>query len=72
MNYYNDAYPEVITRLQNENKYLKNEIIKEKQQLEKTIHVLRKEIEDIKEDNRILSLEISNYLKRQEISRYTI
>ena len=61
MNLYSDAYPEVITKLQKENKYLKNEITKEKQKLEKTIYILRKEIEEIKEDNRILNLEISNY-----------
>ena len=72
MNLYSDAYPEVITKLQKENKYLKNEITKEKQKLEKTIYILRKEIEVIKEDNRILNLEISNYLKKQEIMCYTI
>ena len=72
MNLYSDAYPEVITKLQKENKYLKNEITKEKQKLEKTIYILRKEIEVIKEDNRILNLEISNYLKKQEMLRYTI
>tara|TARA_B100001996_G_scaffold377094_1_gene359226 strand:- start:641 stop:859 length:219 start_codon:yes stop_codon:yes gene_type:complete len=72
MNLYSDAYPEVITKLQKENKYLKNEITKEKQKLEKTIYILRKEIEEIKEDNRILNLEISNYLKKQEIMCYTI
>ena len=72
MNLYSDAYPEVITKLQKENKYLKNEITKEKQKLEKTIYILRKEIEEIKEDNRILNLEISNYLKKQEMLRYTI
>ena len=72
MNLYSDAYPEVITKLQKENKYLKNEITKEKQKLEKTIYILRKEIEEIKEDNRILNIEISNYLKKQEIMCYTI
>ena len=34
MNIHNDAYPEPIVRLQNENKYLKEELKEEKGKLE--------------------------------------
>tara|TARA_B100001996_G_scaffold87231_1_gene64569 strand:- start:505 stop:756 length:252 start_codon:yes stop_codon:yes gene_type:complete len=59
MNEYSDAYPEVIVRLNNENKYLKSEKKEEKGKLENTIKILRVEIESLKEKKRLLENELS-------------
>jgi len=59
MNEYSDAYPEVIVRLNNENKYLKSEKKEEKEKLENTIKILRVEIESLKEKKRLLENELS-------------
>ena len=72
MNIHNDAYPEPIVRLLNENKYLKKELKKEKGKLENTIGILRRELEEIKEDNRKLNNQIEHYLKKKEKIYYTI
>ena len=86
MNINSDAYPEVIVRLRNENKYLKFEKKEEKQKLENTINVLHSEIEilkdkssllekDLKEvklDNKLLSLELDKNKKIKEKLHYTI
>ena len=72
MNIYNDAYPEPIVRLQNENKYLKEELKEEKGKLENTIGILRRELEETKEDNRKLNNQIEHYLKKKEKIYYTI
>ena len=66
MNIHNDAYPEPIVRLQNENKYLKEELKEEKGKLENTIGILRRELEETKEDNRKLNNQIEHYLKKKE------
>ena len=72
MNIHNDAYPEPIVRLQNENKYLKEELKEEKGKLENTIGILRRELEETKEDNRKLNNQIEHYLKKKEKMYYTI
>jgi len=51
--------------LQNENKYLKREIKKEREKFEKHIIILHKELAEVKEDNRILSRQIDNYINRK-------
>jgi len=51
--------------LQNENKYLKREINKEREKSEKHIIILHKELAEVKEDNRILSRQIDNYINRK-------
>ena len=70
MNIHNDAYPEPIVRLQNENKYLKEELKEEKGKLENTIGILRRELEETKEDNRKLNNQIEHYLKKKK-KKYT-
>ena len=72
MNIHNDAYPEPIVRLLNENKYLKEELRGEKEKLENTIRILRKELEEIKEDNRKLNNQLEHHLKIEEKMHYTI
>ena len=72
MNIHNDAYPEPIVRLQNENKYLKEELKEEKGKLENTIGILRRLLEETKEDNRKLNNQIEHYLKKKEKIYYTI
>jgi len=59
MNIHNDAYPEPIIRLLNENKYLKEELREEKEKLENTIRVLRLEIEELKEKERLLEIKLN-------------
>ena len=51
--------------LQNENKYLKREKKKEREKFEKHIIILHKELAEVKEDNRILSRQIDNYINRK-------
>jgi len=72
MNIHNDAYPEPIVRLLNENKYLKEELKEEKGKLENIIGILRRELEEIREDNRKLNNQIEHYLKKKEKIYYTI
>ena len=62
MNENSDAYPEVIVRLNNENKYLKSEKKEEKEKLENTIKILRVEIESLKEKKRLLENECEGNL----------
>ena len=47
MKHYTEAYPEPITRLLNENKYLKSEKAMEKEKLENTIKIFQKKIEEL-------------------------
>ncbi len=60
MDLFSDAYPEVITKLQNENKYLKLEKEEEKEKLENMINILHKEIEEIKQKNVETDKELTN------------
>ena len=72
MNIHNDAYPEPIVRLLNENKYLKEELKEEKKKLENTIGMLHRELEETKEYNRKLNNQIGHYLKKKEKMHYSI
>jgi FtsZ-binding cell division protein ZapB len=58
MEHYTEAYPEPITKLLKENKYLKSEMSVEKEKLENTIIVLQKKIEELIETNKILEKEL--------------
>ena len=60
MDLFSDAYPEVITKLQNENKYLKLEKEEEKEKLENMIKTLHKKIEEIKQKNVETNKELTN------------
>jgi len=86
MNYYSDPYREVITRLLNENKYLKSEKVEENEKLENTINILHKKTEELKEkntiledelkevksDNKLLSLQIEKFEKIKETHYFSI
>jgi len=72
MNIHSNKYPKPIVRLLNENKYLKEELREEKGKLENIIGILRRELEEIKEDNRKLNNQIEHYLKKKEKIYYTI
>jgi chromosome segregation ATPase len=60
MNIHSDAYPEPIGRLQNENKYLKEEIREGEKKLESTIRALNKEIEELKKKNTTLNNKLTD------------
>ena len=72
MNIHSNEYPEPIVRLLNENKYLKEELREEKGKLENIIGILRRELEETKEDNRKLNNQIEYYLKIKEKMHYSI
>ena len=72
MNIHSNKYPKPIVRLLNENKYLKEELREEKGKLENVIGILRRELEETKEDNRKLNNQIEHYLKKKEKIYYTI
>ena len=54
---------EIISKLKHENKYLREILEEEKKKLTDLIKVLKKEIENIKEDNRILNNEVLHFEK---------
>jgi len=54
---------EKISKLQNENKYLKDEMDEESQKFVQTINVLKREIEFYKDNTDILNREIKNLKK---------
>ena len=56
---------EKISKLQNENKYLKDEMDEESQKFIQTIGVLKREIEFYKNNTDILNREIKNLKKTQ-------
>ena len=58
MKHYTEAYPEPITRLLNENKYLKSEKAMEKKKLENTIKIFQKKKQELIEINKILEKEL--------------
>ena len=72
MNIHSNKYPKPIVRLLNENKYLKEELREEKGKLENIIGILRRELEETKEDNRKLNDQIEHYLRIKEKMHYTI
>ena len=54
------AYPEeVITKINEENKFLKSEKKEEKKKFDNTIRVLRLEIEKLKEKERLLEIKLN-------------
>ena len=62
---YNCNDLEIISKLRNENRYLKDEIKEETGKLRNTIKVLDKEIENIKKDNHILNGEIEHLVNKE-------
>ena len=62
---------EKISKLQNENKYLKDEMDEESQKFIQTINVLKREIEFYKNNTDILNREIKNLKKTQRRKRFT-
>ncbi len=62
---YNCNDLEIISKLRNENRYLKDEIKEETGKLRNTIKVLNKEIENIKKDNHILNGEIEHLVNKE-------
>ncbi|SVE57710.1 uncharacterized protein METZ01_LOCUS510564 [marine metagenome] len=59
MEIFSDAYPEVITRINEENKFLKSEKKEEKEKFDNTIRVLLLEIEELKEKERLLEIKLN-------------
>jgi len=62
---------EKISKLQNENKYLKDEMDEESQKFVQTINVLKREIEFYKNNTDILNREIKNLKKTQRRKLFT-
>ncbi len=62
---------EKISKLQNENKYLKDEMDEESQKFIQTISVLKREIEFYKNNTDILNREINNLKKTQRRKLFT-
>ncbi|WP_435115985.1 hypothetical protein ACIJYF_05870 [Candidatus Pelagibacter bacterium nBUS_49] len=62
---------EKISKLKNENKYLKDEMDEESQKFIQTINVLKKEIEFYKNNTDILNIEIKNLKKTQRRKLFT-
>ena len=59
MEIFSDAYPEIITRINEENKFLKSEKKEEKEKFDNTIRVLLLEIEELKEKERLLEIKLN-------------
>ncbi len=57
---------EMIDKLQNENKYLREEIVEEKIKSDGNIRALNKALEEVKEDNQKLVKQIDDYLEFKE------
>ena len=68
MNIHSDAYPEPIGKLQNENKYLKEEI----EEIKKKNTTLNNELTDVEVQNKSLSLQIEKFKKIIKERFYTI
>lgn len=71
LNKFNAKYTarEMIEKLQEENKYLREELVEEKVKSEENIRALNKVLEEVKEDNNKLSKQINDYsnLRKQGI-----
>ena len=59
---------EMIEKLQDENKYLRETIVEEKIKSEGNIRALNKVLTEVKEDNSKLSGQIENYIELKEHS----
>jgi len=57
---------EMIEKLQEENNYLRNEIIEEKVKTDGNISALNEALEEIKEDNQKLTKQIDDYMDLKE------
>ena len=57
---------EMIDKLQNENKHLREEMVEEKIKSEGNIRALNKALEEVKEDNQKLVKQIDDYLEFKE------
>ena len=68
MNIHSDAYPEPIDRLQNENKYLKEEI----EELKKKNTTLNNKLTDVEVQNKSLLLQVEKFEKIIKGRFYTI
>lgn len=62
---------EKISKLQNENKYLKDEMDEESQKFVQTINVLKREIEFYKDNTDILNRKIKNLKKTYRRKPFT-
>ena len=71
LNKFNAKYTarEMIEKLQEENKYLREELVEEKVKSAGNIRALNKTLEEVKEDNNKLSKQINDYsnLRKQGI-----
>ena len=59
---------EMIEKLQDENKYLRESIVEEKIKSEGNIRALNKALTEVKEDNSNLSRQIEDYIELKEHS----
>ena len=57
---------EMIEKLQDENKYLRGELVEEKVKSENNIRALNKALEEAKEDNGKLTAQINDYMDLKE------
>ena len=57
---------EMIEKLQDENKYLRQSIVEEKVKSDGNIRALNKELTEVKEDNQKLVKQIDDYLEFKE------
>ena len=57
---------EMIEKLQDENKYLRESIVEEKIKSEGNIRALNKALIEVKEDNSNLSRQIEDYIERKD------
>ncbi len=57
---------EMIEKLQEENKYLRGELLEEKVKTEGNISALSKALEEVKEDNQKLTRQIDDYMDLKE------
>ena len=57
---------EMIEKLQDENKYLRETIVEEKMKSEGNIKALNKALTEVKEDNSNLSRQIEDYIELKE------
>ena len=57
---------EMIEKLQDENKYLRESIVEEKIKSEGNIRALNKALTEVKEDNSNLSRQIEDYIKLKD------
>ena len=68
LNKFNAKYTarEMIEKLQEENKYLREELVEEKVKSEENIRALNKVLEEVKEDNGKLTVQINDYMDLKE------